>query len=159
MRDLHTFISYRQDQSIARFQGWQPDFSLEQGIELIASQQGVFLPEPGEWLQLGIHKRESGEHMGDLAIHAVNAEADCYELGFTIATAHQGNGYAQEAARAIISHLRARSAAKRFVANTDSRNLPSIKVLLALGFELQPTRGWTETFKDELVTMEYFETT
>lgn len=89
----------------------------------------------------------------------MNAEADCYELGFTIATAHQGNGYAQEAARAIMNHLRVQAAAKRFVANTDSRNLPSIKVLLALGFELQPTRGWTETFKDELVTMEYFETT
>jgi RimJ/RimL family protein N-acetyltransferase len=48
--------------------------------------------------------------------------------------------------------------ATKFVAATDNRNKASIQVLTALGFQQQSMKGWTEEFKNELVTVDYFET-
>jgi len=157
MIDLHTFVAYRQDPDIARFQGWETNFSKNQAIDLIESQAGSMLPEKGEWLQLAIHRLGSREHVGDLAIHSVEDEDSKFELGFTIAKPYQGQGFAQEAASKLISFLISEAGAKKFIATTDSRNSASIKVLSELGFRLNVSKGWTETFKNEVVNVEYFE--
>ena len=158
MRDLDSFVSYRQDAEIARFQGWEPSYSKAQAIDLIESQTGVELPSKGQWLQLAIHNRVSGEHLGDLAIHRLEDTDPTYEIGFTIAKKHQGNGFAIEAAGKLMNYLRLGEATK-FIATTDRRSTSSIKVLTGLGFEIQPSKSWTEEFKNELVTVDYFETT
>lgn len=155
--DIEAFVAYRQDPEIARYQSWEPSYSREEAIELIESQAGVLLPSKDQWLQLAIHHRTSGQLVGDLAIHSIEDDQSVFELGFTLARKHQGQGFAKEAAQKLIADLRFRGATK-FFANTDSRNMPSIKLLTALGFELQPSKGWTEQFKGELVTVEYFET-
>jgi RimJ/RimL family protein N-acetyltransferase len=155
--DLEAFVAYRQDPEIARYQSWEPSYSKEQAIELIDAQADVLLPGKDQWLQLAIHLRTSGELVGDLAIHSIEDDHSVFELGFTLARKHQGQGFAKEAAEKVITDLRSQGATK-FFANTDSRNTPSIKLLIALGFELQPSNGWTEQFKGELVTVEYFET-
>ena len=157
MVDLETFVSYRQDPDIARFQGWESTYSKVQAIDLIKSQAGSVLPEKGEWLQLAIHSLEHQEHMGDLAIKSVE-EDSTFELGFTIAKQHQGQGFSNEAAAKLMSYLALEAGAKKFIATTDSRNIASIKVLSGLGFKQNVSKGWTETFKNEVVDVEYFET-
>ena len=54
MVDLDTFVSYRQDPEIARFQSWETTYSKNQAIDLIESQAVSVLPKKGEWLQLAI---------------------------------------------------------------------------------------------------------
>jgi aminoglycoside 6'-N-acetyltransferase len=157
MVDLGTFVSYRQDPDIARFQGWETTYSKNQAIDLIESQAGLVLPEKGEWLQLAIHSLEHQEHVGDLAIKSVEEEDSTFELGFTIARQHQGQGFAKEAASKLMSYLGLEAGAQRFVATTDARNIASIKVLASLGFKLNTSKGWKERFKNEEVTVEYFE--
>ena len=157
LADLETFVAYRQDPEIARYQSWEPSYSKAQATELIESQAGVLLPGKDQWLQLAIHNRISGELFGDLAIHSIEDDHSIFEIGFTLARKHQSQGFAKEAAQKLLAHLELQGATK-FFANTDSRNTPSIKLLNALGFELQPSKGWTEQFKGELVTVEYFET-
>ncbi len=157
MIDLDTFVAYRQDPDIARFQGWETNYAKNQAIDLIESQAGSMLPEKGEWLQLAIHRLGSREHVGDLAIQSVEDEDSTFELGFTIAKPYQGQGFATEAASRLISYLISEAGAKKFIATTDSRNTASIKVLSALGFKQNSSKGWTETFKDEVVNVEYFE--
>jgi len=49
--------------------------------------------------------------------------------------------------------------ATNFIATTDRRNTSSIKVLTGLGFEIQPSKSWTEEFKNEFVTVDYYERT
>lgn len=119
--DLASFVSYRQDPEIARYQGWDASYSREQAIELITSQQGVLLPDLDDWLQLGIRSRDTGELLGDLAIHTVEVDAEVevgvdvedevaqtvFEIGFTIATQHQGKGFAREAAAVLMNTLKA----------------------------------------------------
>lgn len=156
--DLDGFVNYRQDPEVARFQSWEPTYSKEDAFELIQSQLGVQIPDPGEWLQLGIHTLSSDELVGDLALHAVPESEKVFEIGFTISRMHQGKGFAKEAASAIIRHMLKEQIAKKFIATTDSRNQPSIRALSALGFKNDPERGWFENFKNEEVFVEYFET-
>ena len=157
MVDLDTFVAYRQDPDIARFQGWEISYSKNQAIDLIESQAGSVLPFKGEWLQLAVYSLVGQEHVGDLAIKSVEDEDSTFELGFTIAKQYQGQGFAKEAASKMMSYLGLEAGAKKFIATTDSRNTPSIKVLSKLGFKQNVSKGWTESFKNEEVEVDYFE--
>jgi aminoglycoside 6'-N-acetyltransferase len=158
MADINTFVAYRQDPDIARFQGWETTYSKNQAIDLIQSQAGSLFPEKGEWLQLAICSLVDQEHLGDLGIKSVEDADATFQLGFTIAKQHQGRGFAKEAASNLMSYLVLEAGAKKFIATTDSRNTASIKVLSGLGFQQNISKGWTETFKNEVVDVEYFET-
>lgn len=158
MKDLETFVSYRQDPDIARFQSWETTYSKAQAEDLIESQVGVTLPEKGEWLQIALHDLVTGELIGDLALHQVADEDLVFEIGFTVAKRHQGKGYAKEAAAKLVEHLFTEVGAKRVVAATDARNISSKRVLLGIGFEQNPDKGWEEVFKNELVQVNFFET-
>jgi RimJ/RimL family protein N-acetyltransferase len=155
--DLEAFVSYRQNPEIARFQSWEPTYSLQQAQELLETQVGVTIPTESEWLQLALRERGSNELVGDLALHAIDDLQEIFEIGFTISPKHQGKGYAKEGASTLINYLSGKLGAKKFVANTDSRNAASIRVLLAIGFTWNPAKGWTEDFKNEVVTVHHFE--
>ena len=157
LEDLAAFVSYRQDPEIARFQSWEPTYSQEDATQLIGSQVGVLIPREGDWLQLGVHELASDELVGDLALHSVPESDRCFEIGFTIARSHQGQGYAKEAASILMRLMFSEQVAKRFTAISDRRNLSSIRVLLALGFNCDPSRSRSEWFKNEDVWLDYFE--
>lgn len=157
MGEIDTFVEYRQDPNVAKFQSWDPSYSRDQAVELIESQLGVVTPDLGDWLQLAIHLSVSNAHIGDLAIHRVVNQDGVFELGFTIATQYQRQGYAKEAVRALIEFLRVEAGATRAIAKTDRRNIPSISLLESMNFIQDKTKSWTEEFKGEVVTVDYFE--
>jgi aminoglycoside 6'-N-acetyltransferase len=154
--DLTAFVAYRRDPEIARFQSWDTSYSEKQANELITSQAGVSLPSPGQWLQLAVHDKATGELIGDLALHAIEERDSQFEIGFTIAKQNQRKGYAFEAASKLIDYLFSQVEAKSVIAQTDRRNLGSIKLLTALGFQHDPTKSWTEIFKGEEVEVDHF---
>jgi len=154
--DLDAFVSYRQQPEVARFQSWETDFSKEQGLKLIRSQAGMSFPPSGEWLQLGVRAKSSGELLGDLALHSLDRK-NHYEIGFTIAMEYQGQGFGKEAAARLLSFLFDVRGAEKVEANTDSRNIASIRLLTALGFRQQLDTSWVEEFKNETVTVHVFE--
>ena len=155
--DLDVFVSYRQDPGIAKYQSWDPTYSRAQAMELLESQVGVLIPERDDWLQLGIHELISGELVGDLALHALGQDHSAFELGFTIASKHQRKGYAREAAGRLLDYLFKDLGTKSVIAQTDSRNIGSIRTLTSLGFVKSQTKGWDEDFKNELVPVYFFE--
>lgn len=157
LRDVAEFVRYRQDPETARFQSWDTSYSSQQGVDLVQSQEGVVIPAPGNWLQLAIHDRETGELLGDLALHTIDTAEPSFEIGFTLATKHQGNGIAREAVRRLLDFLFDELRAISVCASCDSRNAPSITLLLALGFENRPTKNWTENFKGESIVVNYFD--
>lgn len=157
IQDLDSFVRYRQDPAVARFQSWDTNYSQSDAIVLISSQIGVTVPGLDQWLQLAVHDRNTGDHIGDLALHCVAANNSIFELGFTFASEYQGKGFAKEAVSRLIDFLFLELGASKLIANSDRRNSRSIKLLLGLGFEHQPAKSWTEEFKNELVTVDYFE--
>ena len=156
MRDVGKFVRYRQDPEIARFQSWDTNYSTQRGVDLVQSQVDVVLPSPGNWLQLAIHDRETGELLGDLALHTIDATEFSFEIGFTLATKNQGNGIAREATRRLLDFLFDEAGAISVCAHCDSRNSPSIALLSALGFQHRPSKSWTENFKGESIVVNYF---
>jgi RimJ/RimL family protein N-acetyltransferase len=157
LSDLASFVGYRQDAEIARFQSWDTTYSPGQAMVLIDSQAGVLLPDRGKWLQLAVHELMRGELVGDLALHSLIESESVFELGFTIASQHQGKGFAREASSRLMSFLFSEVGAEKIVAKTDRRNTASIRLLLSLGFKFHPEKSWTEDFKNEIVTVDYFD--
>jgi RimJ/RimL family protein N-acetyltransferase len=156
MADLESFVTYRRDPEIARFQSWDTSYSHSQAKELIESQNGVLLPAKGDWLQLGIHFGTSEELIGDLAIHRLDEERIAFEIGFTLARQFQGHGYAREALLALLDYLLNEVGATKLEASTDRRNISSIKLLEAVGFDQEQARTFTEEFKGETVTVDVY---
>lgn len=157
LKDIDTFVAYRQDPEIAKFQSWEPSYSKIQALQLLESQVGVLVPKKDEWLQLGVCDRVTGELLGDLAIHSMAEDVSVFELGFTFARKNHGKGFAREAAMKLISCLMTEVGAKKIISQSDSRNIRSINLLLSLGFAHFPSRSWDEEFKGENVTVEHFE--
>ena len=156
-QDLAKFVAYRQDPDVARYQSWDVSYSEQQAMELLKSQENVLIPTAGNWLQLAIHDQETGELLGDLALHSLDQEGLFFEIGFTLARANQGKGIAREALSRLIQYLFAEVGAISVVANCDNRNMSAIRLLLSLGFEEIPSKSWTEQFKNELVQVRHFE--
>ena len=156
LEDLEAFVAYRRVPDVARYLSWESDYSELQARELIESQAGMTLPPQDGWLQLAIQEIKSGQLLGDLALHTLK-EQSCFEIGFTIAPQYQRQGYASEAASALLTGLFDQHGATSVIANTDSRNLTSIRTLETLGFSAVAEKTWTEWFKGEHVTVMQYE--
>lgn len=156
LRYAERFAEYRRDPDIARFQGWDTTYSIELATDLIESQECVELPAEGEWLQIAASDRRTDELIGDVAIHRIGESDGSWEIGFTVAREFHGNGYAVEAAAAVITYLSETAHATRFIAHTDVRNSPSIAVLRKLGFTLDPSLRQSEEFKGETVWVDTY---
>lgn len=69
---------------------------------------------------------------------AFNQHENGHEIGYSFHPAHHGKGYAKEALAALLSHLRG-CGFTRFSAGTALNNIPSVKLLMGLGFKLVGT--------------------
>lgn len=154
--DLTSFVSYRRDPEVARYQSWEPSYSTDQGLELVGSQVSFERLEIDDWLQLGVRERDTHRLVGDLAIHKLVEPAE-FEIGFTFAKSDQGKGYAFEAASRLIQFLFDEAHATKVIATPDSRNSKSISLLEKLGFIANPSKSWVEEFKGQTVTVDFFE--
>ena len=155
--DVDQFVAYRQDPLVAKFQSWDTTYSREQALQLIEDQGNLVLPMLGNWMQLALRLGENEVLIGDVAFYLQIEEPPTFEIGFTLATRHQGMGYAKEAAAALMAELIDCVGAQKFIAHIDERNLPAATLLRSLGFSHIPEKGWSEEFKGENVRVDYYE--
>ena len=78
-----------------------------------------------------------------------------YDLGYCFLSEYQRNGYAKESCSALID-LYVKNGCKRFSAGTALDNIPSVKLLGALGFHLTGTEQVT-FYKNKSGNEIYFE--
>jgi len=67
-----------------------------------------------------------------------NVRKNDYEIGYCFHSDYYGKGYAKESHVALFEYLKGMNITK-FVARTALNNLPSVKLLKSLGFELMDT--------------------
>ena len=132
--DLEAFVAYRSDPEVARYQGWDPTYSMADAQRFLVEQRGVGFAQPGAWLQLAIVDRATGLLQGDCAVRGASDQPATAEVGVTLARGSQGRGVATEALTAVLSELFARHAMHRVVAQVDDRNAPVQRLLDRLGF-------------------------
>jgi aminoglycoside 6'-N-acetyltransferase len=136
MRGEHAsaLVEYRNHPDVARYQDWDVPFTVEMAERLIGTQSSFDGPADGEWVQLVV--KVGHTVVGDVAV-GVHDEGRQATIGYSIAPAEQGKGYATEAAAALIDALFDQAHLHRIVATTDPANLPSRRVLEKLGFRFE----------------------
>jgi RimJ/RimL family protein N-acetyltransferase len=131
--DLEPFVAYRSDPLVAKYQGWDAPFPPAAGEKFIREMQDARPGIPGEWCQLAIQLKSSGEMIGDVAVFTKDITPLQAELGFTLARQHQGHGYAAEAVRTVIRHLFRDLNVHRVVAVCDVENHASYRLMERIG--------------------------
>jgi RimJ/RimL family protein N-acetyltransferase len=81
-----------------------------------------------------------GRHIGAVSIY-LDAHREEGELGWIIHKDYQGNGYASEAAKAVMAMALKKLGLKKIVAHCDCRNTPSVKVMQKIGLSLERDDG------------------
>ena len=132
--DAPTMAAYRDDPEVARYQGWPLPYPADDAIAGIRRVAHLTGPTPGESVQVAIEN--AGTVVGDLyvSIHPPEGDGATAALGYTLAPAHQGRGFAAEAAGAMVDALFAHTPVHRVVATLDPENLASMRLLDQLGF-------------------------
>lgn len=137
--DLADFQSYRQDPGLARFQGWvaTPDHDARDFLDHM--NQAAIL-QPGTWCQIGIADAKSLALIGDIGL-ILSRDASQAEIGFTLRRQSQGHGLATAAVKEAIALVFECTSAKKVVGVVDTRNLPSIRLLMRVGMRKVEARS------------------
>lgn len=136
--DAPIFAAYRSDPDIARYQSWSAPYPESQAVRVIASFAADDPLAPG-WFQYAIARREDDRLIGDIGLntHENGMQA---EIGFTLAAAWQGHGYAFEAVHRLLDHVFTDRGMHRVSAECDARNVRSANLLQRLGFTREGCR-------------------
>lgn len=132
--DLNEFHTYRSNPDVTRYQGFDV-MTLEQADEFIKAQTDKRFGKPGEWVQYGIEKKETGKIIGDCAIKLNLHDTRIAEIGITISHIEQRKGYAKEVLLSILNFLFDVKRIHRVVEIVDVNNIASIKLLESTGFK------------------------
>ncbi|MEZ5994727.1 MAG: GNAT family N-acetyltransferase [Hyphomonadaceae bacterium] len=97
-------------------------------------------PAPAATRAIAIHRRE-GAIIGDVRFEPSPRAAAEFEIGYGVARSRRRQGYAVEAAGAVIDWLFEDAGAETVLAGCDSSNIASVRTLRRLGFWLDSNPG------------------
>ena len=141
--DAAALFACRDDPAVSRYQGWRPA-SLDEVVRFIERQQAVAFDTPGNWFQFAMRLRDTGELVGDLGLHFV--DADTVEFGVTLSPGQQGRGFAAEAVRAVLTLVFDGMGRHRAYASVDPRNLACVRLLERMG--MRQEARFRESWRD-----------
>ena len=131
--DLETFVAYRSDPQVARYQGWDAPYNRETAKAFIAEMRQKTPGIRGEWYQIAVELKANGEMIGDCAFHVLPQDGEQAEIGFTFSRSHQGKGYATEAVTRMLAYLFGELGLHRVQAICDAENSASARLLERVG--------------------------
>lgn len=132
--DLDVFLAYRNDSEVAKYQGWGFPYSREKAVEFIAQMKIISPVAIGAGYQAAIENKETGKLIGDLFYLLGQGDYPQARIGYTLARAYWGKGYASEAVRRLLDFFFNELRVHRVVADCDTENMASVRLLERLGF-------------------------
>lgn len=132
--DIESFLAYRNVPEVAKYQGWSIPYTREQALNFLADINGMEAPKQGQWLQLAIELKSTGEMIGDVGVMIKHEDARQAVIGFTVAPAHWRKGYAVEAINCLLEFLFGDIGLHRVTADCDAENVASYRTLEKAGF-------------------------
>jgi RimJ/RimL family protein N-acetyltransferase len=131
-RDTAAQFAIFSDPQVTRYWSGAPWSEMAQAEALMAATLDDY--RDGTALRLGIVVAATGEMIGNVNLHHFYDQNRRCELGYALASAHWGKGYAVEALRAALDHGFRELDLNRVEADIDPRNEASARVLERLGF-------------------------
>ena len=143
--DAEAFAAYRSDPDIARYQSWDAPLPRSEAVRKVEEFAQGDPAAPG-WFQYAVDL--DGVLIGDLGLN-LDENLMQAELGFTLASAYQGRGYATEAVRGLLDDVFIERKLHRVSAECDARNTASARLLERVGFKQEGLRLSNSWFKGE----------
>ena len=131
-RDIDALYAVFSDPEVMRYSGSSMKDPLEAKDFLTEVLEELRRRQCIQW---GIARRADDQIIGHVAIFNLDLVARKGEIGFSLGRAYWGMGYMQEALQAAIGYGFNEMGLRRIEADTDPRNLPSIRLLERLGFQ------------------------
>jgi RimJ/RimL family protein N-acetyltransferase len=147
IQDAEPSAALWSDASVTRFIGGRPHTGEESWARLLRYLGHWPLMGYGYWL---VEEKASGAFVGEMGLANYRREidpplGDAPEIGWVLAPAHQGKGYATEAVQAILDWAVRELDAEVVVALIHPDNAASLKVAERFGF----TERVRTTFRDQ----------
>jgi RimJ/RimL family protein N-acetyltransferase len=136
--DVHALAAYRSDPAVARYQSWNAPYSLDKARYAVQTMIAADPGMPG-WFQWAVEHADSRTLIGDVGVNLADNLKQA-EIGYTLAVAQQGHGYATEAVRAVLDHLFKVQGLHKVSAECDARNVRSAQLLERVGFTREGMR-------------------
>ena len=150
MTDLDDLLLFHSDPDVVRYVPW-PVRDRPATEETLRTKLGqTVLDEHGQWLVLAVEERSTGTVIGEVLLKWASERQG--ELGFAFGRSHQGQGYAAEAARAILGLAFDDLGFHRVSAVVVDGNDPSVRLLGRLGFRPEAAHVDGAFFKGVWVT-------
>ncbi|MGM9486651.1 GNAT family N-acetyltransferase [Ideonella sp. YS5] len=130
--DAEALLAIHSDTKVMRYSNSPAWTGIEQAHDLIRQSRGWL--SSGRHLCLGIARKDEGVVMGTCTLFDIHRDSRRAELGFVLASPAWGQGYMTEALVAFLNHGFSGLGLNRVEADTDPRNLATIKLLGRLGF-------------------------
>jgi RimJ/RimL family protein N-acetyltransferase len=162
--DVSALLSYHSSPEVHQYLPIEP---MDAEVVIARLRDGPWsgstLESEGQALVLGIELISTGELIGEVMLRWLSAKDRCGEIGYVLHPGHAGNGYATEAARAVLCLAFDEFNLHRVIARIDPRNTPSLKVAQRLGMRREAhlvqsnwhKDGWADEFDFGLLKAEW----
>lgn len=152
--DATALFNVWSDPAVAAFMNISAFIHESQAIEMINLLNE--LAETNQAIRYTLFDLKSKDIIGSCGFNAIDTENARVEIGYDIAKAHWGNGYAPESIQALIDEAFENLAINRIEAKVEPANINSIKVLQKLGFTFEGTLRQYEKVKGNFVDMHIY---
>jgi RimJ/RimL family protein N-acetyltransferase len=147
--DFEAFHAMRSDEEVARYL-YQGPLSQDESRDLLSRKiAGSSWANEGDWLSVAAVERESGLTVGDAVLcWGQRARPDRGDR-VHLRSAPSGQGFATEAARALLDWSFGTAGLHRVIGRLEARNTASARVLEKLGMRLEAHLVENEWVKEE----------
>jgi RimJ/RimL family protein N-acetyltransferase len=126
-RDAEQISAYRSDPDVHEHQGWDrtdPDHVRREIEDMLQRAPG----SDGGWVQFTVESLQDDKLVGDVGLRVAEEEPGVVMVGYTMAPAAQGKGYATEAVGALVDYAFDTLGADIVRAYADAANIASVRV-------------------------------
>lgn len=125
---LKSVIQYAMDYENTKYMCYLPDETIEEVEEFLTNVENEWKKKKPTFWEFAIIYNDI--HIGAVSVYFKN---DIGELGWIINKNYWGNGFACEAAKALIYYVKTEIKVNHFLAHCDTENVASYKVMEKLG--------------------------
>ena len=130
--DADAVFAMRSDPVVQRYGSHAPWTDRSEAVAWIARNERGMVA--GEHAQFAIERREDGVVVGTCTLYGIDVQCRRAEVGYALALAQWGQGYANEAVTHLLDWGFDHLDLNRVEADIDPRNAPSARALERLGF-------------------------